>query len=149
MSLRVNTLGILLSDGRILLEEREGNHSEGTGTYYRPIGGTIEFGEKSEQTIVREFYEELGAAIKVKRYLACLENIFVVDKKMGHEISQIYLLEFVDSDLYLAKDFVVTEGQQKTVAKWIDLDDIMENRKLLFPKDLRDLLRNPSVTALL
>ncbi|MET3729430.1 ADP-ribose pyrophosphatase YjhB (NUDIX family) [Fictibacillus halophilus] len=141
MSLRVNTLGILLNNGRILLEEREGNHSEGTGTYYRPIGGTIEFGEKSDQAIVREFYEEIGAAIKVKHYMTCVENIFFVDKKMGHEISQIYSVEFVDSDLYLAEKFVVTEGQQKTIAKWIDLDDIMENRKLLFPKGLRDLLK--------
>ncbi|GAQ19031.1 DNA mismatch repair protein MutT [Oceanobacillus picturae] len=67
---RANTLGIIIKDNCILLEEKEGTHSKGEGYYYRPIGGTIELGEKSEETLVREFYEELGLEIAITRYIS-------------------------------------------------------------------------------
>ena len=53
---RAKTLGILLYDEQILVEEFHGKHSKGEGTYYRPIGGTIEFGEKSTDALVREYH---------------------------------------------------------------------------------------------
>lgn len=51
MQPRANTLGLILKDQFILLEEQEGKHSKGSGYYYRPIGGMIEFGEKSAETL--------------------------------------------------------------------------------------------------
>lgn len=71
---RANALGILRRGQHILVERFEGQHSRGTGTYYRPIGGTIEFGEFSAQTIVREFLEELQVEIKIGKHMGCLEN---------------------------------------------------------------------------
>ena len=54
-----------------------------------PWGGTIEFGERSEQTAIRELREEreeIGAEIKSLRLLGTLENIFTLDGNTGHEI---------------------------------------------------------------
>ncbi len=38
-------------------------------TFYRPLGGAIEFGEYSHETIAREIREELGAEVAGVRYL--------------------------------------------------------------------------------
>lgn len=65
---RTVALGIVTRGGYALVEEYCGEHSQGNGTYYRPLGGTIEFGERSADTVVREFREELGAEVTVVRY---------------------------------------------------------------------------------
>ena len=44
--------------------------------YYRPIGGTIEFGERGEEAVRREFREEIAAELTEVRYLGTLENIY-------------------------------------------------------------------------
>ena len=43
-------------------------------TFYRPLGGAIEFGEYSHVTIAREIREELGAEVAGVRYLFTLES---------------------------------------------------------------------------
>jgi NADH pyrophosphatase NudC (nudix superfamily) len=45
-------------------------------TFYRLLGGSIEFGEPSEQTMRRELYEEAGLELCDVRYLATTENVF-------------------------------------------------------------------------
>ncbi|WP_409292913.1 hypothetical protein [Peribacillus sp. SCS-37] len=45
---RANTLGIVSNEDHLPLEEQQGRHSKGEGYFYRPIGGTIELGERSE-----------------------------------------------------------------------------------------------------
>jgi 8-oxo-dGTP pyrophosphatase MutT (NUDIX family) len=85
---RANSLGLIIKDNNILLEEQEGKHSKGIGYYYRPIGGTIELGERSNETLIREIHEELGVEVVIRRYITCLENIFRVDESIGHEITQ-------------------------------------------------------------
>ena len=64
----------------------EGYDSVKQETFYRLIGGGIEFGEKAEDTVVREFREELGLDIKITRFLGTSENIFTYEGKPGHEI---------------------------------------------------------------
>ena len=138
---KAKALGILLRDNKILLEELEGKHSKGTGKYYRPIGGTIELGEESSETIIREFIEEMAVDIEIKSYVGCLENIFRIDENIGHEIIQIYLVEFTDQDLYQKESFKVIEGRKTTYTKWICIEEIKCGKKTLFPNGLIELLQ--------
>ncbi|MEO4052686.1 NUDIX hydrolase [Solibacillus sp. CAU 1738] len=139
---RANTLGILFNENSILLEEQEGKHSQGTGIYYRPIGGTIEFGERSSDALIREYKEELGVDINIKQYLTCVENIFQIDEKIGHEITQFYIVEFIDKSLYQKTQFQVVELNKCTVAKWIPIEDILQKDFALYPAGLSKIVNN-------
>jgi 8-oxo-dGTP pyrophosphatase MutT (NUDIX family) len=68
--------------------------------FYRPLGGMIEFGERSQQTVERELVEELGAEVTDLRYFAMIENLFVHNGQQGHEIVLLYEGKLVDRALY-------------------------------------------------
>ena len=78
----------------------EARDSSANGTFYRPLGGGVEFGELGAQAVVREIREEIGAEIVNVRYLATLENIFELEGAPGHEIVLVYEAEFAGSDVY-------------------------------------------------
>lgn len=111
------------------------------GIYYRPIGGTIELGEKSSETIIREYIEEIAVDIEIKLYIGCIENIFRIDGNLGHEITQIYSVEFIDQNLYQKESFKVVEGRKNTFTKWISIEEIIAGKKILFPNGLTELLQ--------
>lgn len=67
---------------------------------FRPIGGGIEFGERSRDAIVREVQEELGRSISDIRLIGTLESIFTYAGKPGHEIVQVYDARFDDAEVY-------------------------------------------------
>ncbi|GAA0344262.1 NUDIX hydrolase [Bacillus carboniphilus] len=139
MGPRANALGLIVNGDYILLEEQAGKHSRGTGAFYRPIGGTIEFGERSVETLKREFKEELDVEVFISRYITCLENIYTIEEDMAHEITQIYVVEFKDPSLYKRDVFTVTEGNIVTQARWISLKEL--EHKVLFPNGLMELLK--------
>lgn len=58
--------------------------------FHRLIGGSVELGESHHDTIRREVFEELGAAIEDLRFLTTIENVFTVDGELGHEIVFLY-----------------------------------------------------------
>lgn len=138
---RAITLGLLIKDDYLLLEELEGKPSTDTGFYYRPIGGTIEFGETSDQTLIREYYEELGVEVSINRYIGCLENIFVIDEEIGHEMIQLYRVDFQDQSLYHKEWFTVSEGTKVGRAVWVAKKQFLSGQKVLYPAGLIDLLR--------
>ena len=45
-------------------------------SFYRSIGGHVEFGESSSDTLIREFKEEINEGISVFKKLGTYENIF-------------------------------------------------------------------------
>lgn len=69
-------------------------------TLFRPIGGGIEFGERSRDAIIREVQEEVGLSISDVRLIGTLESIFHYAGKPGHEIVQVFDARFDDAHVY-------------------------------------------------
>ncbi|WP_252502546.1 NUDIX hydrolase [Sporosarcina sp. Marseille-Q4943] len=137
---RAKVFGILQSGHRLLVEEFEGEHSKGRGFYYRPIGGSIEYGEKSTEALSREFNEELKETVEIEDFLGFIENIFYINDRIGHEIILIYNVSFVDKENYTREMFTIQESEQVSFAKWIDVMDFVTGKKVLFPDGLVDKL---------
>ena len=127
-------------NGRILVAE--GYDPLKRQTFYRPLGGAIEFGEYSVDTIARELTEELGAAVVDLRYLGALENVFTFDGRPGHEIVMVYDGAFADASLY---DQAAIDGVEDTGhpfrAVWVSLADSLDPAAPpVYPTGLLELL---------
>ncbi len=112
-------------------------------TFYRPLGGAIEFGETSEETIHRELMEEIGAEVRDLKYLGTLENIFVFNGSPGHEIVQVYDGVLEESGLYEQSEVEGNEadGGESLKAVWKKISDFVEGKSTLYPSGLLDLMR--------
>ena len=127
-------------NGHILVSE-EYDPAKGE-TFYRPLGGGIEFCEHSTDTIRRELMEEIGAEVKDLAYLGTLESIFVFDGKPGHEIVQVYDGTLTESGLY---EQVVISGHEANVeehfhATWMHIHEFGPGKSILYPDGLLELL---------
>ena len=109
--------------------------------FYRPLGGTIEFGEYSQETVVRELKEEIGADITDVRHLATIENIFTYNGQTGHEIVQVYEGSFVDKSIYEMGTIIGHEPDDASIkAVWKPLIDFKEGKAPLYPDGLVEVL---------
>ena len=111
-------------------------------TFYRPLGGGIEFGERSQETIHRELKEEIGAEVEALIYLGTLENIYVFNEEPGHEIVQVYDGTLKETGLY---EQTVISGYEAEVnlsmkVLWKSLDEFGPGKSLLYPVGLLELL---------
>ena len=137
--LRALAICIFSHNGKILVGE--GADRVKNEIFYRPLGGSIEFGEYSQDTIHRELMEELGTAVKDLRYLGTLENIFTWEGKQGHEIVLVYDGKFIDESLYAER---VLEGDElgwPFKAYWKSLDEFGEGKPPLYPSGLLEMLK--------
>ena len=139
---RIRPLAICLfrHNDRILVAE--GYDLVKKETFYRPLGGGIEFGESSEQTIRRELMEELGVEVCELRYLGTLENVFVFNGMPGHEIVQVFDGSLKDVGLYEQRVIVGQEvGPGETFqAVWKQIDEFGEGKATLYPTGLLEML---------
>lgn len=124
--------------GRILAAE--GHDSKKGQIFYRPLGGTIEFGERGEETVRREFREEIRADLLEVRYVGMLENIFTYEGRRGHEIVLVYDGQLSDRSLY-EKD-VISGDELGTPFKavWKRLDEFGPGKPPVYPDGLLELL---------
>jgi len=120
----------------------EGYDSAKKDYYYRPIGGGIEYGEKSLDALKREVYEEISAEIKNINYLGTIENIFTFNGELGHEIVVVYEAEFKDEAFYNMDTFTGEEDDGTVFSlKWIPVSEFGPNNLRLVPDGLLDLIR--------
>ncbi|MDM5156807.1 NUDIX hydrolase [Bacillus sp. DX1.1] len=133
---RAKAFGIILHNERILVQK----YLMESETYYRPLGGSIELGEKSTETVIREFKEELSTQVEVINYLGCLENIFYVNEEIGHEIIQLYSLRFIDASLYEIEMIPILKEEPHVYAKWIPITVFLNQEKTLYPNGLAEFL---------
>ena len=82
--------GICIHNSSVLLQKPVNSND------YAFPGGHIEFGETNEQTLVREFKEEIGADIKVGNLKWVGELFFPWGDKTCHQICLYYEVEITD-----------------------------------------------------
>ena len=126
---RAKAFGLATHHGRFLVQE----YHTGDELYYRPLGGSIELGEQSAHTVIREFKEELHTEVEITNYLGCLENIFQLDEEIGHEIIQLYSLCLLDTSLYEMEKINIQDEQTVSYAKWIPFTAFIQKEKALYP----------------
>ena len=126
---------------RILVAE--GYDSVKDQYFYRPLGGGIEFGEPSIETICRELMEELKVDVDKDslRYLGAVENIFTFNGTSGHEIVLIYDGALKESGLYEQAVILGQEANGEDIhAVWKDLDEFRDGKSILYPTGLIEML---------
>ena len=133
--IRPVALGIAVRDGKILAsrgyDEIKDRH------FYRILGGGIDFLEKSETTLKREFMEELEASITVNNFLGVSENIFTFNGKTGHELILLYSITIDDASY---KEHYYIEGDKDKVVDWVDIDRIKNGEITLYPTEVLDYI---------
>jgi len=126
---------------RILVAE--GYDSVRDQHFYRPLGGGIEFGESSIETICRELMEEIHAEVNKEslKYLGVLENVFHFNGIPSHEIILIYDGALKESGLYDQAVIVGEEANGEQVrAVWKHVNEFGEGKSILYPTGLLEML---------
>lgn len=108
--------------------------------FYRPLGGTIEFGERGEETARRELGEEIGAELGEVRYLGMLENIYTYEGVRGHEIALVYDGRLSDPGFYLKDSIQGDELGKPFKVVWKRLDEFGPGKPPVYPDGLLELL---------
>lgn len=135
---------VFYHQGRILVNE--GYDSVKKQTFFRPLGGKIEFGEKSSETVRRELLEEIGCEVHNLSYLTTLENIFTYNGQRGHEIVIVYDGDFTDKSVYQRTIIHGLEDDHDPInAVWKPLSDFQAGfdgivDTPLYPSGLLELL---------
>jgi 8-oxo-dGTP diphosphatase len=103
--LRVRVCGFLVEDDKLLVL----NHANlGSSDFWIPPGGGMEFGESATLCLAREFLEETGLEITVKRFL-CLHE-FLIEPLHGIEL--FFEVEKVGGELRLGYDPEMHQSDQ-------------------------------------
>ena len=142
-SIRNLALCIFHHEGKILVNEFEDPVKR--QTLFRPLGGGVEFGERSAETVVREIREELDLPIRDVRLIGTLESLFTYLGKPGHEVVQVYDARFEDHALYQRPWL---QGQESDGAafrvRWCDSTQFTDESPLV-PEGLQALLTSLSL----
>jgi 8-oxo-dGTP diphosphatase len=91
--------GILLEDDSILLVKRK--HDPFQGAWALP-GGFVEYGEKTEDAVVREVFEETNMRTKIHSLIGVYSDPHRDPR--GHTITVVYLIEHIEGDPHAGDD---------------------------------------------
>jgi 8-oxo-dGTP pyrophosphatase MutT (NUDIX family) len=144
---RVRPLAICVFHNHDRILVMEGYDTVKKEYFYRPLGGKIEFGEHSMETICRELMEEIQVEVDPEslKYLGTLENIFTFNGKPGHEIVMIYDGALKQAGLYNQVAIIGQEVEGSEFrAIWKNIIDFGKGKSILYPTGLLEMLINES-----
>lgn len=129
--IRPIVLGLVKKGNKLLVSK--GYDKVKQQEFYRCLGGGIEFLEKSEDALKREFKEELNIEIKVDKFLGISENIFTFEGKDAHEIALLYDASIKEED-YKEKYKIIDEEDSEAI--WVDINRFKNKELILYPEQI-------------
>ncbi len=114
-------------------------HNQAGTEFNRPLGGSVELGERSLDAVVREIREELDATFVPEGLLGIVENIFELDGELGHEIVFLYIGSFAERDVVPDEGRAFDDIGSPGWAEWRSITDPPPH-VALFPDQLQELL---------
>ena len=129
--------GILIHDGRVLLQKPTNDAG------FAFPGGHAEFGEINEETLIREFKEEINADIRFGELKWVAEIFFPWGDKPCHQICLYYMIDLSDeTQIPLEGSFIANEHIEgcdfDIEFHWIPLGEVKNIE--IYPTNLRVLL---------
>lgn len=132
--LNVRAAGVIIHNNKILV------HRNINSNHYALVGGRIEIGENSADTIKREIKEELGKEIEITGYISTIENFFEIEGAKYHEIMFVHKVEFAnEEDKSIEYPLKNIEGKEYLRYEWLDVNKIDEYP--LWPKAIVEILK--------
>lgn len=118
-TIRNIAVGLPVKDGHVLLSESF--DAVRRLAFFRAVGGGIEFGERADQALRREFREELDVELTEAELLGVVENVFEFEGRPGHEYVHVFAVRSDDLDAVpLDAELVVLD--EGSAVRWIPLD---------------------------
>lgn len=128
---------IIIADGYALFVRNEADD------YYYSVGGGVHIGERSEDAVVREVYEETGEKFSIERPLCLIENFFDGDGLLTgydcHTIELYYLMHPEKKREYNVKS--INAGGIEEKMCWLPIDRIDDFD--IRPDMAKCLIKNP------
>lgn len=127
----VRVAGVLLKEGKILLQREE------NGNEYAVPGGHIKIGETLEDGLVREWMEEMGTEICCSRMLWMEECFWEWKGKKAHNLSFYYRIELKNpSDLPDDGRLHSHKDNSHIVLEWVQLEKLKE--RVVYPDFIKE-----------
>lgn len=138
-SIRNIAVGLPVRDGHVLVSES--HDAVRDLVFFRAVGGGIEFGERADQALRREFREELAVELDEVGLLGVIENLFTFEGQPGHEYAHVFAVRSgaLDAVPLDAELVVLDEGSP---VRWVPLDTEVP----VFPDGVLELLRAAGVS---
>ena len=124
---KVAAHGLIKKDNKYLIIQRSANDDYMPGFWDIP-GGTIGFGEKIEDALIREITEETGLNIATGKILFCFGYISetIPDR---HQFTLVYACDYIGGEIKL-------DPQEHQDFKWVTLEEMKNLPKIAFLEEL-------------
>ncbi len=140
MWFRYRAAAIIIEDGCVLFAKNE------LDPYYYSIGGGVHLGEKAEDAVKREVFEETGIAYEVVRLAFIHENFFngsgTFDGLKCHEITFYFLMKSRGTRVLNSNSY--SQGVREYM-HWLPIDNL--SNYVAYPSFFTDNLLNMKNTV--
>ena len=124
----VRTVGVLVRDGKILVQrDRNGNE-------YALPGGHVKIGETLADGLIREYKEETGAEISCVKLLWSEECFWKWNGKTAHNFAFYYLIED-NSTIPDTGEFASHKDNCNVIFGWMPIEEI--RNVIIYPEFLK------------